>query len=250
MLPEPEMLAGGLEDRRVELPDGAIFRNATVIRCDIGGQRIPIFQVEATTFDSCDFSRVRVDAGTLGVLPFATYRDCRFVKSDLSRVLPGVARFERCLFEKARIDKWFAFQAEFVECTFVGPIKSVRFYGTVGPPELIQRIGRTTNEFRDNDFSQADLVDVEFVGGIDLDAQRWPDSPPYQRIDLLADRLRAGRAVVEGWPPSPDREAALAELTTLSEVYRGQDSVNRWARSSSDLFERIWAIIAEAKPLS
>lgn len=248
MIQEPETIAGAVRDRRVELAAGAVFHEATVSGCDLGGQRVPLFQAVATTFESCNFNRVRLDGGTLGVLPFAAYRDCDFTRADLSRTLPGIARFERCQFDHTRIDKWFAFQAEFVDCTFSGPIKSVRFHGTVEPTELAPRVGRTANEFRGNDFSRADLVDVEFVGGIDIDRQRWPASSDYRRIDRLPDRLHAASRVVERWPPSPDREIALAELATLTAVYRRQPSMIRRAGQRSELFERIWSIVEEGPP--
>lgn len=247
---EAQTIVGDVRDRRVELATGAVFHDARVSGCDLSGQRVPIFQAAATTFESCDFSRVRLDAATLGALPFATYRDCRFTDADLSRAIPGIARFERCQFENTRIDGWFGFQAEFVACTFSGPIRSVRFYGLVQPGELVPRLGRGVNEFHGNDFRRADLEDVEFVGGIDLDQQRWPASPGYRRIDRLPDRLQAARHVVERWPPSPDRDAALAELATLAEVYRGQASVIHRSGGRSGLFDRIWTIIQEVPPLA
>jgi hypothetical protein len=47
------------------------------------------------------------------------------------------------------------------------------FNGTVRE-ELVEALGRTSNEFRGNDFSGMDLIDVDLPTGIDLSLQRLP----------------------------------------------------------------------------
>jgi hypothetical protein len=244
-LPSPQTLGGSIRHVRVDLAGGARFEGASVVGCDLGNQRVPLFQAADTTFASCDFSRIRIDMGTMGVIGGAVYRDCRFARADLARALPGVARFERCSFEGTRIDRWFGFQAEFVDCTFTGTFRTVRFYGTVGPAEIASRVGRTINAFHGNDFSQADLSDVEFVGGIDLDRQRWPTGAGYQRVDDLEARVTAARRLVGAWPASAERDAALSELATMAEVYRGQRSMFR--RVGAGGYDPLWELIATAK---
>ena len=52
----------------------------------------------------------------------------------------------------------------------------------------MEALGRTSNEFRGNDFSGMDLIDVGFRTGIDLSLQRLPTGAQYV---YLADAERA-----------------------------------------------------------
>lgn len=230
---------------RLDAADGLIFRDAVVVDVDLSGQRIPIFQAAATLFERCDFSGSRItDAATLGALPWATYRDCVFQRTDLRRAAPSIARFERCTFDHARLDKWFSTQAEFVDCRFVGTLTSLRFYGTVIPQS--SALGRTRNEFAGNDFSEAELTDVSFVHGIDIGAQRWPSSPDYAVIQDLPRGLAAAQAEIERWPDGRERADALEMLHWMQGVYAGQPGAIRRRGQLSETTERIWSIVEEA----
>jgi hypothetical protein len=236
----PTIVTGSHAGERLVGSAGLVVRDATLADCDLSDRRLPTFQAAGSSFERCDFSRVTIGSGNMGSLPWVTYRDCRFVRANLSRALPAIARFEGCLFDHATLDRWFCPQAEFVDCVFAGPLRSVRFHGTVDRPDIAARLGRTRNEFVGNDFRAADLVDVELVGGIDLSRQHWPDSPEYVVVTELPQRLERARGLVELWPDPAARAVALRELTTLTSVYRGQSAMIRRRGQRSAAFERLW----------
>lgn len=238
---QPQVITGRVEAQRVDATQGIVFRDAVVGDADLSGQRIPLFQASATLFERCDFGRSRID-GVLGVQPWATYRDCTFTRADLRRASPALARFERCVFDHARLDKWFTFQAEFVDCRFSGPLTSVRFYGAVEPDSVAATIGRRTNDFVGNDFSNSDLTDVDFVGGIDIGAQRWPASPDYAVIVDLPAGLAAAEAEIQRWP-DPTRSEAIEMLRWMRGVYAGQGATIRRRGQLSSTTERIWSLV-------
>ena len=232
---------------RIDGRHGLEVEAAILQDCDLSRQRVPEFGANGATFERCDFSRTRL-GGTFGYGKGAVYRDCRFVRADLSRAEPGIARFERCDFDGARIDGWFGSQTEFVECRFTGDLRRMRFYGTVDPPEVAEAIGREKNAFVGNDFAAADLTDVDFVGGIDLRAQRLPTGPEYVLIDDLPERLRLTEQVVSGWPAGRERTVALEEVAVLRVVYRDQPSIY-WRRNQTiPEFERIWQTVEAVEP--
>jgi len=243
----PVLVTGQHTGERIDGRNGLEVEDAVLRDCDLSRLQVPAFGANGATFDRCDFSRTRL-GGTLGYGKGAVYRDCSFVRADLSRAEPGIARFERCTFDNARLDGWFGSQAEFVDCRFTGHLRRVRFNGTVDPPEVAEAIGRERNEFTDNDFEAAELTDVEFVGGIDLRAQRLPPGPEYVLIDDLPERLRLAEGVVAEWPAGKERTIALDEVAVLRLVYRDQPSMFRRRNQTIPEFERIWQTVEAVEP--
>ena len=223
---------------------GAMFQDAVVVDCDLSRQWIPRLSVSGTLFERCDFSRSQV-VGVLGVRPWATYRDCTFVRTDLRGASPSLARFERCTFDHAKLDKWFATSAEFVDCRFSGSLRSMRFAGSVWPAEVAQKLGSRHLEFVGNDFSEAELTDVDFVGGVDIGAQRWPSSPDYAIIEDLAAGLAAAEQEIARWPEGKERSDALEMLRWMRGVYAGQPGTVRRRGQLSLTTERIWSMVEE-----
>ncbi len=198
----------------------AWFKGVRVEDVDFSGTTFFKFLSEGTVFERCDFSRVRFAGrflGALGLGPVSTFRDCRFAQADLRHTDPGLARFERCDFEGARIHEWRVEAAEFVDCRLGARISQSFFFGRpcgvwgrrVNPPRAI-------NEFRGNDLSGATLIDTSFCLGIDISAQRWPDDPAYIRLDRIGERIRQAREVVARWPNDVEREDALLILRLYS----------------------------------
>jgi len=74
---------------------------------------------------------------------------------------------------------------------------------------------RQFNEFRGNDFRDAQLMDCVFEGGIDLDANLMPGAPEYVVIRSAHDRIERARArMVE--QPEGVRRRILARLDVYS----------------------------------
>src|ERR1700704_874336 len=148
--------------------------------------------------------------------PRSVFRDCYFDGADVRRVRLGQTHFERCTFDDARLEGARTEAAEFTDCRFAGRLDAVTFYGTPSGPEA-KRLDprRVRNDFRGNDFRDAELLDVAFVAGVDMDLQRFPDDELHVRIEDFRRRLQKARAEIDKWYER-DRGAALGMLTALA----------------------------------
>lgn len=225
------------------------FQAASVDGVDFSGVQFWAFAAGASSFDNCDFSGCRFEAGALGVGQQTRYRDCRFDWADLRSIDLGNVRFERCSFDQADIHDWAADAAEFVECRFAGRITESRFCGRPWGMWLegAMDVRRRSNDFRANDFTDAELSGCDFVYAIDIGAQRWPSGPQYVRVDRWKARAARAMSAFDSWPPA-DRDEALITLAVYTEAgYEEQDEifVNKWSLGTDPkLADRIWSVIA------
>jgi hypothetical protein len=100
-------------------------------------------------------------------------------------------------------------QGEFLDCAWSGRLIDCEFEGS---SSRVPGAIRPRNDFSGNDFTDADLVRVAFLEGIDLDAQRLPQGDDYLVIDDPVARATAAERVVLSWPASPGRDRALRWL--------------------------------------
>lgn len=205
---------GRLTDTRVEVARRTTLAitSAAWERVDVSGQFIDNYTASASAFDKCDFGHCTWGGGVLSDLPQSVYRDCDFSESDLRRVSPRFARFERCFFKSVDVTDWNATCAEFVDCTFAGRLLGAKFSGRPwgAAREKILRI-RNRNEFHGNDFRDAELIDCSILGGIDLDSNQWPQSPDYVIVRSAQNRIAAAKAKPEAAAPG-----VAAALTVFS----------------------------------
>jgi hypothetical protein len=158
---------------------------------------------------------MRVDDICFGGGPTdSTYLDCSFDGARLSAGAPGAARFERCSFRNVRFDALFSEKLEFIDCVFSGKIKKGYFNGTV-PVDAQAPLRRSTNEFRGNDFSAAELIDVGFRTGVDLSAQKLPQGPDYLYVPDASAALAEARKKLGTLSDSTVREQALMVIRLL-----------------------------------
>jgi hypothetical protein len=106
---------------------------------------------------------------------------------------------------------------------------------------------RRRNEFRANDFRDAELLDVAFVAGIDMDRQRFPDDDLHVRVPDFQRRLARARAEIKQWY---ERERAPAQvmLATLAARWRDQEVVvaRRWTpriKAPDRIQARVWELL-------
>jgi hypothetical protein len=204
---------GSLGPGRMEVPRGTLrFLGVAAHGLDLSAQVIDNYLARDSRFRGCDFSRVSIEGGVLGDIPFVTYSDCIFDESDLRRVGPLYARFERCRFVGARLDSWHAMCAEFVDCVFTGRIVGAFFSGRpVGVAARRVEPLRAVNAFDGNDFSRAELIDCTIAGGIALKANVWPTGPDYLIVHDAQKRFADVRKRIDDLP-LPLRIEALARL--------------------------------------
>lgn len=227
------------------------LHRATLTAVDFRSARFDKFTLGGCLFDRCDFRGLSLDrrlAPLFVALPRSVFRDCRFDGADLRRAPLGQSRFERCTFDDARLEDSDIAAAEFIGCRFAGPMERVTFYGApssahakrMDPP-------RRRNEFRANDFRDAELIDVAFVDGIDMDQQRFPDDELHVRVEHFQRRLGKARSEIKQWYER-DRAPALAMLATLEARWRDQDIVvaRRWTpriKASDRVQARVWELL-------
>lgn len=236
------------------LPGLVLLQHATVADVDLSRATFERIAPSACTFVRCDFRTVKLDR-RLQPLFKAHHRnvfsECRFDGADLRGIDPGASRFERCSFAGADVSGWNAATAEFVECRFAGRVEHVRFYARPwGPTALDLEPRRTTNEFRGNDFREAELVDVAFLMGIDIGKQHWPDGEEYVRLDRIHQRLTRGRAEILRWKDLETRGEALEMVQQLSFLYMQQNEVvarraEPGVRAQPDVQHRVWQTLTK-----
>jgi uncharacterized protein YjbI with pentapeptide repeats len=223
---------GELRDARFVCPDEkpvVSFERARLVQVDISDWTFESFRSFNSVFERCDFSRVTFESVALGstgpagtqwnhvAWPQSVYRDCVFERTRFGsdNTFFGNARFERCLFDRAKLRKMvFTQEVEFVDCEFRGKVQEVNFWGRPKDRDMV--LGRDRNEFRGNDFTQAELVWVAF-NDIDLRAQTFPGLPNYALLDRFDERAAAALAIIETWPDEGVKEKLRFNLEFLAE---------------------------------
>jgi hypothetical protein len=192
------------------------FEGAREYGQDFSGRTLDRFSAVASSFESCKFERMRVSDLCFGAgRNDSVYIDCSFDGARLSNISGGNARFERCSFRNVLLESFFCHDVEFVECTFSGKMVKGYFNGTVSA-DIRRTLGRKANEFRNNDFSQMELVDVSFRTGIDLARQKLPGGPDYLLIRGAEEALAKARTEVMRWTASEVQRDALTMLDSLA----------------------------------
>jgi len=221
-LPGHRVIRGDLPGGRVDSTESIHFEEASLDSVDLSGAVFGVFSATASAFEGCDFRNAKLKDGQFGsVGRQTTYVDCHFDGADLRGMWGlGNARFVRCTFDSAKIHDWWGDASDFIDCHFAGKLTMCRFEGRIWDPGWLEpgRLNppRERNEFRGNDFREAELIDCAFRHGIDISANLWPEGPEYIRLDRLAQRIAYARAVVARWPEGPDRRHAESILRIFS----------------------------------
>jgi hypothetical protein len=151
--------------------------------------RLDCISVIDSHLSHCTFSNIHARSVSLGGgLTQSTYADCVFEDCSWIFATVGNVRLSRCEFHRCRLSDLVGTKLEMVRCTFdqtsirKGVFHGIQSSAVPGHPT------RKRNEFSENDFSGADLIDVDFRGGIDLTRQRLPTGGGYL---FVGDTCRA-----------------------------------------------------------
>jgi uncharacterized protein YjbI with pentapeptide repeats len=232
--PPKREVSGELRGVRFETDgkESVSFWDAQVDHVDFSGNRFWNFWTDASRFSRCDFRNVKFDALRLGNTEGAVFTDSAFDGADLSaEAALGRVRFERCSFDGAKAEGWFSFEGEFVDCSFATKVVECTFHGHEREDErrILDRLFRRPlrpNEFRGNDFRQAELRWTVFTRGIDISAQLWPEGEEYVRLDRVPERLARVRETLLARPRSERREELLRLLDEFyGFLWAGQEEV-------------------------
>ncbi|WP_281353258.1 pentapeptide repeat-containing protein [Acrocarpospora corrugata] len=199
---------------------------------DFTGTRLPHFIAHGSEFDGCDFSRAAFENLLMGstrtgiggqewdgaTWPQTVFRDCVFRRTRFPAfTFFGNVRFERCIFDRPGLRRQTATaEAEFVDCVFAGPVRSINFWGRPADGDRVV-LGRDHNDFTGNDFTAAELDDFSFRH-IDLRAPRLPGLPGYALLDRIADRVNSVLPLVGSWPEDKHRQVARSALEFLGDT--------------------------------
>jgi uncharacterized protein YjbI with pentapeptide repeats len=239
--------------RRIRDSDFLTLDGEDLVEEDFSDRKLEGLSISDSRFSRCRFERMDVESASFGDgLMMSEYTECSFDGSRFEGTSWGRARFVRCAFRDVRLKGLFGFDAEFVDCVFTGRAEGLVFNGRpitgmeqvqaladkvadlLDPAEraaLQERIDRappdrSVNEFRGNDFSGMDLVDVAFRGGIALTEQRFPADDGYVIVADARGAIVRAREQVRFWEDDADREFALAILRDrMKEPEEGQEQL-------------------------
>jgi hypothetical protein len=192
---------------------------------DFSGRRLDNLSIaNGSRLTRCNFRRAQITGGGLGGgrIP-STYVGCVFDDARIKKIVPGRATFISCSFRNVTLSDVHFLEAEFIECTFSGLIRRVIF--SARSPIVGTDLERKVNRYIDNDFSEAELVDVAFRRGIDLNRQRMPSGPDYLLVKDAPSVLRYALEEAAHWSGGDAKEAEVALRSLLNETKNGQDQI-------------------------
>ncbi|MEU6715641.1 hypothetical protein ABZ897_29615 [Nonomuraea sp. NPDC046802] len=202
--------------------DELILHNSHLENVDFSGLKLRYLDIgKGSVLNRCNFSGLRVESWpTFGSGKQPTiYRECTFDGMVIGGGGAGRVTFSQCSFQRVKIKDYRFTDAEFIECSFSGILRSIIFSARPAAGDF----SRKQNEFYGNDFVDANLDDVSFRGGIDLDRQMWPHGQEYFIMRGAEQIIARARQVILSWPNRQDRVLAEAKLDTLLDnVHGGQ----------------------------
>jgi hypothetical protein len=203
--------------------DFVTLDHAQVCGADYSGRKLEQFCTVGSRLESCRFDNVRIDDTAFGAgREMSEFINCSFDGAHMIHGA-GFVRFVRCSFRDVDLRDWLCFKTEFIDCTFTGRMRTCIFNGTV-PEDNRAWVGRERNDFRGNDFSGMELIDVAFRTGIDLDQQILPSGLNYLYVpDAVAAIERAERGLANWLPGSELQRQALIFMHVYADtVSKGQ----------------------------
>ncbi|MGC2028528.1 MAG: hypothetical protein WA642_00760 [Steroidobacteraceae bacterium] len=162
--------------------------------------------VIASNLVGCTFKDVHAESVNLGEgLTQSTYTDCIFEGCNFAFGAIGNVRLARCSFNRCRLFNFIGTKLEMIDCTFPETRIQKAVFHRIFHSAVPGHIARDSNEFSGNDFSAANLIDVDFRGGIELEKQVLPGGSEYIFVadTHLASEL-AHELIAEVVQGSPD----------------------------------------------
>lgn len=186
---------------------------------DYSFRKIGKFAAIGSTLRRCSFKDAQIDDATFGAgQEMSEYVECIFDGIQIGHAT-GHARFIRCTFSSMQIREWMGQTTEFIDCTFGGRLRTAMFFGRIPIEELRRALGRERNEFRGNDFSNTQMTDVSFQGGINLEEQQLPSGPNYLYLANGPAAMGRLKAELEKWQAVPEaKKSALILAQILTKI--------------------------------
>jgi hypothetical protein len=234
-------------------PDEHIVLDHIHLRdCDYSSRRLKQFCTIHSRLEGCSFRGTEISDAQFGSgQDQSEFYDCDFDGAKLIRG-GGFYRMVRCSFKNADLRKWTCYEAEFIDCIFTGRLTACIFNGAV-PEKDRSWVGRERNEFRGNDFSGAELIDVSFRSGIDLTQQRLPTGEDYLYLPDAATAIASAQAAVAEWYDEGLRKDGLKLLEVTALGLRGGQrqlllrADNYYGVDSHEVVDGVFTALREAR---
>ncbi|MBI1758419.1 MAG: hypothetical protein HYR62_04230 [Actinobacteria bacterium] len=181
-----------------------------------------------------------------GVFRRIEFVDCVFDNCRMEGLITGRTLFDSCTFTGGTWREWFAFEVSFVNCVFATRLEKVIFHGRDTTKHFLWPL---RNRVEGNDFTNADMEDCAFRGGVDLSRQRFGTSDAFvtaHSITLLCALLEERAQETH---PDVARELSIEIDMFRDEATDGQE----WAYVEKSSFNehipeqaQAWELIREA----
>lgn len=190
---------------------------------EFSGRKLKTLTVIGSRLTACKFEKMRIEGCALGAgKEVSEYIGCSFDGSDMRMGVGGYARFESCSFQNTRVEDWFCFAVEMVDCSFSGRMVGSFFNGRPRDDQQ-SAVKRKRNDFYGNDFSKMKLEDVAFRTGIDLERQKLPTGAEYIYLRDAETAVRNARAEILEWKDLELRKLSMSWIKTMDEeIQNGQ----------------------------
>lgn len=198
----------------VDPSERVFLEHVKLANADYSALDLTYFGTVGCRFENCKFDKLCVDDTAFGSgRELTEFVGCSFDNSIFTRG-GGFTRFIGCCFQSTVLRKWTCFKAEFIDCTFTGRLQTCIFNGTV-PEEDRSWVGRQRNQFRGNDFSGAELIDVAFRTGIDLSQQHLPTGPDYLYIPDAEAAINRAQLGLADWKAGTELQRLAQVIVTV-----------------------------------
>lgn len=209
------------------------FHDSTVVDCMFDGAAMGDLRAWHTTFERCDLTGADLRGSTVGSWHEGkgnTWRDCRFEKTKLQKIVAVGALFEGSVFADVNLADVVMDACSFRGVRFSGPLSEVNFYGagtSNGPASAV---------LEDLDLRAAKLSGVGFIG-FSLAGVRFPEDGDFAVLPGARTRLERVLERLEG---DTSDEAHFLRVTIGMTVKRYQDD--------SDLFVNYDDLVRDCGP--
>lgn len=193
--------------------EGCTFKNVSFNQANMEG-----FKDHGNVFESCSFKSTNLSNSSLG-FDGSVYRDCTFEKTSFSRVSFSCSDFVHCGFIHVNLNNIDFDASSFEDCVFEGRLESVWFCNGFRFPEDAKRFQTPkTNSMKRVSFENAELLDIMYVGGVDLRSVILPSVGNYRFYENWIFRLDRLSKEIVNYPIGYQEEIALFVKCYYSEL--------------------------------
>gem|GEM_PF-1421333 len=237
----------------------SIFKECEFINCQFTETSFKDTRFWACHFENCSFKRTTFNEASMAIRvgkKLGSFLNCSFTEARFRKTNYGFPLFQDCVFQDCDLLQVDFNGSRFVRTRFIGLLDDVRFRGIgldIAPsvlPWLRINPSELKNPMDKVDFSEAELLSVDFCEGIDLSGIIWPkDDSTFLIIDNHVEFFKYLRNEFDDWE-GEDKRIALYLIDKLylqeGHLSQTQQFIERMGLENEfgkDFTDRFWAII-------